>query len=80
MTLKENSNGNYFAAWLQEYKQRLQQVQLRGSLDSADQCSAPASHTEYDQSADDNSEAAPALAGETYSLIQQPGAVALTAN
>ena len=69
MTLKENSNGNCFADWLQEYKTRLQEVHLQGCLANGEQANGQvASDSNPDQQANDNAPSSPARAGETCSL------------
>jgi hypothetical protein len=70
MTLKENSNGDCFAAWLQEYKARLQQVHVQGNGNNG-RCATPASsNADAEQQADEKKSSLPAAAGETYGSFQ----------
>jgi hypothetical protein len=68
MTLKENSNGNCFEAWLHEYKVRLQQVYLQGSGNNHQ--STGDSGTE--QHADADAASSPGGASESYILFEKP--------
>lgn len=69
MTLKENSNRNCFAAWLHEYKTRLQQVHVQGNGDNG-QCAAAASKPDAEQQAEDAKPSSRAAASETYGSLQ----------
>lgn len=72
MTLKENSNGNCFAAWLQEYKTRLQQVHVERNGNNG-QCTAAASgKPDAEQRAEEKKSSSPAVAGESSALLQRP--------
>ena len=66
MTLKENSSGNCFAAWLQEYKARLQQVHVQGNGNNGQCAAAASSNPDAEQHADKKKSSSPAAAGEAY--------------
>jgi hypothetical protein len=68
MTLKENSNRNYFEAWLQEYKMRLEQVQLHAPSSATHRDDELTNGTSREYESDERS-AQQALAGEIYSFI-----------
>jgi hypothetical protein len=74
MTLKENSNGNYFEAWLQEYKMRLEQVQFYAPSSAAHGDDELPNGTSREYESDERS-AQPALANEIYVRFQQPSIV-----
>ena len=77
MTLKENSNGNCFAAWLCEYKTRLEQVCVRPGIANDPESVDASNDSERRQEPNDKAASPPALAGEIYFLPQQPVSIAV---
>jgi hypothetical protein len=67
MTLKENSNGSCFEAWLQEYKVRLQKVHLQACPRNGS-TSVSASDAAIEQQEENKVPSSPAAAGDTYVL------------